>query len=116
MIQRLVFLMVMLQHSLHHVDKRTSNPVDTITIKSITCSSFITFRLRIAYVEAVGRRNSLNDNFMAQLLNLRVIREQTQLKSTVRDCSTDLVVVDCIFHDLTNINFMNNNYYSSLSL
>ena len=60
-------------------------------------------------MEAVGRSNSFNDHFMAQLLNLSVNREQTQLKSTVRDCSTNLVVLDCIFHDLTKI-FMNNKY------
>ena len=35
----------------------------------ITC-----FRLRIAYVEAVGRRNSFNDHFVTQSLNL--LRQQ----------------------------------------
>ena len=33
-----------------------------------------TFRLRIAYVEAVWRRNSFNDHFVTQSLNL--LRQQ----------------------------------------
>ena len=32
-----------------------------------------------------------------------LIREQTQLKSTVRDCSTNLVVLDCIFDNLIHL-------------